>query len=66
MLTINNKEKIEWVKGMTVNDVLKKMGYNYNLITVHVNDKFIPEDEYDTYEVDDESNIYVFHLAHGG
>lgn len=66
MITINNKEKIEWNKGMTITDVLNKVGYDFTLITVHVNDKFIPEDEYDTFQVEDDSNIYVFHLAHGG
>lgn len=66
MLTINNKEKIDWFEGITVKDVLDKMGYNYSLITVSVNDKFIAEEDYETYTIEDGAMISVFHLAHGG
>ncbi len=66
MLTINNRDKIEWQPGMTVSDVLNKMGYNYSLITVTVNGVLILEEDYDTYEVEDNAQISVFHLAHGG
>ncbi len=66
MLTINNKEKIDWFEGITIKDVLDKMGYNYSLITVSVNDKFIPEEDYETYEIEDNAHVTVFHLAHGG
>ncbi len=66
MLTINNRDKMEWFEGITVRDVLNKMGYTYNLITVSVNNTVIPEEEYDIYEIEENSNIMVFHLAHGG
>ncbi len=66
MIVVNNKEKIEWYEGMTVQDVLDKMGYVFPLITVSVNKQLVHKEDYATYEVPDNANINVFHLAHGG
>ena len=66
MLTINNRDKINWQKDMTVNDVLDVMGYNYSLITVTVNGELVPHEDYDSYSVPDNAEVIVFHLAHGG
>lgn len=66
MITVNNRDKLEWKKGMTVKDILNTMGYMYSLITVSVNEQFVPEDDYDTFQVPDNSQVNVFHLAHGG
>ncbi len=66
MLTINNRDTLEWFLGMTVRDVLKAMRYEYALITVTVNETLVPQDDYDTYTVPDKAAITIFHLAHGG
>jgi thiamine biosynthesis protein ThiS len=66
MLTINNRDRIDWKEKMTVRDVLAAMNYDYALITVTVNDRLVPEEEYETYPVPDGSQVQVFHLAHGG
>ncbi len=66
MIVVNNKEKIEWYEGMTVQDVLDKMGYVFPLITVSVNDQLVQKEDYATYEVPDSASVNVFHLAHGG
>ena len=66
MLTINNRDKIDWKNGMTIQGVLDAMGYEYVLITVTVNGEFVSKDDYETFEVPDDSEISVFHLAHGG
>jgi thiamine biosynthesis protein ThiS len=66
MILVNNREQIEWTEGMTVQDVLTEMGYSYVLITVMVNEKFIPSSEYQTTKLEDEAQVHVFHLAHGG
>lgn len=66
MITVNNKDKLEYKEGMTVKDVLEAMNYTYVLITVHVNDIYVPEEEYDTFKVPDNSNVMVFHIFHGG
>ena len=66
MLVINNRDKIEWNKGMTVRDVLNRMKYSYSLITVTVNGELVLKEDYDSYKVPDKADVIVFHLAHGG
>ena len=66
MLLINNRDKLEWYEGITVQDVLDKMGYSYVLITVTVNDELVDSDDYDSHKIDDNAQITIFHLAHGG
>ncbi len=66
MLTINQRDRIEWREGMTVRDVLEAMGYSYTLITVTVNGQLVETEEYARFPVPDEAEITVFHLAHGG
>ncbi len=66
MIEVNNKEKLDWFEGMTVQDVLDKMGYIYPRITVSVNDQLVNKEDYATYKVPDNARVNVFHLAHGG
>ena len=66
MITINNRDKLEWRDGMTVQDLLDEMGYSYTLITVTVDDHLVPEEEYGNYAIQDGADVGVFHLAHGG
>ncbi|MDD3049890.1 MAG: sulfur carrier protein ThiS [Candidatus Cloacimonetes bacterium] len=66
MITINNRDKIEWENNLTVRKLLDKMGYSYSLITVTINEKLINHDDYNDTLVPDEANVIVFHLAHGG
>lgn len=66
MIVVNNKEKLEWHEGMTVQDILDKMNYIYPRITVTVNNKLVQREDYGTYLVPDGADVNVFHLAHGG
>lgn len=66
MLLINNRDKIAWKEGMTVQDVLDVMGFDYSLITVTVNEELVPHEDYTTHKVPDNAEIIAFHLAHGG
>ncbi len=66
MIRVNKRHTIEWEEGMTVQQVLDAMNYNYSLITVSVNNVLVPREEYDTYLVPDRAEVNVFHLAHGG
>lgn len=66
MILVNNRDEISWREGMTVQDVLDEMGFVYALITVTVNNRLIPKEEYGTFLVPDSARIGVFHLAHGG
>ncbi len=66
MVIVNNKHKLDWYEGMTVQDVLDSMGYVLPLITVSVNGQLVQEIDYSTFEVPDNASVNVFHLAHGG
>ncbi len=66
MITVNNRDKIEYKENMTVQDLLDEMGYDYALITVTVNDELVDEDDYSSYKLKDNDMVGVFHLAHGG
>ncbi len=66
MIKINNREKIDWYEGITVADVFEVMGYEYSLISVFVNEEYIPEEEYQTKLIPDEATVFIIHLAHGG
>ncbi|MDD3641879.1 MAG: sulfur carrier protein ThiS [Candidatus Krumholzibacteria bacterium] len=66
MITVNDRDRIEWREGMTVQDLLDAMRYDYALITVTIEGALVPEDEYDIRAVPDGSRVGVFHLAHGG
>jgi thiamine biosynthesis protein ThiS len=66
MVTINERDRIDWHEGLTVRDVLEVMGYSYALITVTVDGTLVPHEDWASYRVPDEARISVFHLAHGG
>ncbi len=65
MIIVNNRDKLEWYKGMTVSDVLDRMHYHFSLITVEVNGELVPNEDYDDYEVPDGAHLTAFHLGHG-
>jgi len=66
MITINNRDTLEWTPGMTVRDVLDAMGYTYVLITVTVNGELVDDDDFDTFEVPDGAIMRAIHIHHGG
>lgn len=66
MVTVNNRDKVKWRENMTVRDLLQVMHYSYFLITVTVNGELVPKEDYEEYEVPDNADVTVFHLAHGG
>ncbi len=66
MIVVNNRDKLSWKEGMTVQDLLDEMGYHYKLITVTVNDELVSNHDYGSHRLKDLDNVGVFHLAHGG
>jgi len=66
MVTINNRDRLEWREGMTVRELLDQLGYTYVLITVTVNGALVAEEDYGSHLVPDGAEVTVFHLAHGG
>ena len=66
MILVNDRDKVKWKENMTVRDLLKIMNYTYTLITVAVNGKLVQKEDYDSFKIPDNSDINIFHLAHGG
>ena len=66
MVTINNRDRLEWREGLTVRELLDQLGYTYVLITVTVNGALVAEEDYASHVVPDGAEVTVFHLAHGG
>ncbi len=61
-----NTQKIEWVEGETVAELLKRMKYTFPLVVVKIDGKVIPKSEYQKQEVPNNSRIEVIHLISGG
>jgi len=66
VITINNRDKLDWTPEMTVRDMLDKMGYIYVLITVTVNDELVDDEDYNTYLIPDNADVKAIHIHHGG
>ncbi|TYP56740.1 sulfur carrier protein ThiS [Thermosediminibacter litoriperuensis] len=61
-----NKEDMDYVDGMTIQDILKIRKYSHTMITVIVNGQVVPKDSYPTYRVKDGDVINVIHMMSGG
>ena len=66
MVLVNNRDRVAWHAGMTVQALLDVLNYSYALITVTVNGTVVGSEDYTTFLVPDEAEVTVFHLAHGG
>jgi len=66
MILVNDRDRVAWREGMTVQDLLDALNYTYVLITVTVDDVLVPEEDYRHHALHDEARVTVFHLAHGG
>ncbi|MDN5301419.1 MAG: sulfur carrier protein [Thermoanaerobacteraceae bacterium] len=61
-----NKEDMEYQEGMTVEDILQKKKYTFRMITVIVNGRVVPKDQYSSYRIKDGDNVDVVHIMSGG
>ena len=66
MITVNNRDRINWFRGITVQDIFDLLGYKYTLISVHIDEDYVSPEEYGITEVPDGSEVWIMHLAHGG
>lgn len=66
MITVNQRERIEWTPDMTVRDVLERMNYTYPEVVIRVNGEVVMNEEYDSYTIPDEADVRIIHLIAGG
>jgi len=61
-----NSNKIEWQKDFNITKILKVMNYTFKMIVVKVDGKLVKKEGYDTFFVDENSDVKVIHLISGG
>ncbi len=66
MILVNDRDEVRFHEGITVREVLDAMGYDWALLTVTVNETFVPPEEYRAYVVPDNADFKAMHLFHGG
>lgn len=64
-ITVNSTE-IAWEENMTIDRVLQVMKYTFKMIIVKVNGELIKKDKYNSYIVEENSDVKVIHLISGG
>lgn len=66
MILVNNRDKIEWERGMTIARLLEKCGFTAHQLNVFVNDELVGRERYVTYPIQDQDNVRVIHFIAGG
>lgn len=65
MITVNTEES-PWHAGMTVRALLDEKVFTFRHIIVRVNGEYVPEEQYDSYAINDGDDVMVLHLMAGG
>ena len=65
MITVNG-EKMEWKKGMTVQDIISEKRYVFPLLAVWIDGTSVARDVFGTTEVPDEAAVQIIHMISGG
>ena len=66
MIRVNNRDEIEWEKGLTVSALLERLRYTFVHIIVTINEAVVPREDYPTRTIPDGANVWVIHLIAGG
>ena len=65
MITVNTEES-PWHAGMTVRALLDEKVFTFRHIIVRVNGEYVPEEQYNSYAINDGDDVMVLHLMAGG
>jgi thiamine biosynthesis protein ThiS len=66
MITVNDRDRLEWHEGLTVAGVLRQMNWDFALIVASVNGRHVPPGEYESTPVPDGADVRLIHVMHGG
>ena len=61
-----NKKTVDYVKGETVKDLLKRLKYTFPLVIVKINKDHVPRTKYSDAIVPENADIQVIHMISGG
>jgi len=63
----NKSFDVEWEKPISLKDLLISLDYeSLSVISVYVNDKYVTNDDFDKFIVEDNSKVSVFRYFDGG
>lgn len=65
MITAMGK-KLEWREGLTIQDVLKALGYDYPRVLVRVDSQIIKRKAWGSFRIQDGSTVDVHRIMAGG
>ncbi len=65
MITVNTREH-PWRANLTVQDLLDEKEYTFRHIIIRVNGAYIPEEQYQSTQIQDGDEVLVLHLMAGG
>jgi thiamine biosynthesis protein ThiS len=65
MINVNGK-KVKWFENESVNDLLKRLRYNFPLVIVKINDNVIPRKDFSNVFIPKKSKVDVIHMTSGG
>jgi len=63
---IVNGKKRDFPSGITVYELVERMGFSINIVMVKVNGKRIDKEYYDQIRLNENSDIEIFSLIGGG
>ena len=66
MILVNDQDRLPWRHGMTIQDVMAAMGWDYVLVAVTINGDFVDPEDYGSRPIPDDADVKVIHIAHGG
>jgi len=66
VIHVNNRDKIEWEKSLTISALLERFRYTFPHIIVKINGEVVPREKYPTRTIPDDADVWVIHLIAGG
>ncbi len=61
-----NGEKKEWQPGLTVEEILNNLDYDFPIVLVKINGKPILKKQYGSFEVPDNAQVNTINIIAGG
>ena len=66
MIRVNEQYDVDYVPGMTVQDLLDALKFSFRMIVVKVNGQVVLRKDFRTTEVPDGAEVEAIHLISGG
>ena len=66
MIRVNNQYDVDYLPGMTVQDVLTALKFSFRMIVVKIDGQVVLRKDFATTEVPDGAEMQAIHLISGG